>query len=205
MIKTTNVESIIKNFASKKRLYLSEAQFQFELAWEIKSRFQGYNVHLEYPSASCRSYYDIVVEDGKEYYVIELKYKTKKQSITYKGNTFTLKDHAAQDLGRFDYLNDIARIENWSQNNQNKNFASGCAIMLTNDSVYWAKDGAKCVYKEFALKDKTTISAGAKHWKAGTTQASVGKQRIKGLSLAHNYDILWVDYCDGFKYLIEKV
>lgn len=205
MLKTTDVKKIIDDFASKKQLYLSEVQFQFELAWEIKSRFNGYNVHLEYPSASCRSYYDIVVEDGKEYYVIELKYKTKKQNITYKGNTFTLKDHAAQDLGRYDYLYDISKIEKWSKFNPNKKFTGGCAIMLTNDSVYWTKNGAKCIYKDFALEDKTSISAGAKHWKAGTSVTSVGKQRIGGFDLSNNYDILWEDYCDKFKYLIEEV
>lgn len=204
MLTTVDIRKILQGFAKKQQLYPSEAQFQFELAWEIKKQFQNYNVYLEYPSAS-RFYYDIVVEDGDDYYVIELKYKTKKQNITYKGNMFTLRDHAAQDLGRYDYLYDITRIENWSKYNTNKKFAGGCAIMLTNDSVYWAKDGSTCIYKEFALKDKTIISAGKKDWETGTTATSVGKQRINGLVLANNYDILWEDYCCGFKYLIEDV
>lgn len=206
-INANDIKTIFNDFAKNKKLFLNETQFQFELALEIKKQFPSLVVHLEYPSLKGNSngpysYYDIVMQEGNEFYVIELKYKTKNQSIYYKGSKYFLKNHAAQDLGRFDYLNDVSRIENWQSNNQDKQFVGGCAIILTNDAVYWLNSGAGCLYQQFALKEKTTILAGQKNWPAGTKTTSVGKSRINGFDLKKPYKIDWEDYCDGFKYLM---
>lgn len=209
-INANNIETILIYFAKNKELFLNEAQFQFELALEIKKQFPSLVVHLEYPSLKGNSngqysYYDIVIQEGNEFYVIELKYKTKDQVVLYKGSNYLLKNHAAQDLGRFDYLNDVSRIENWQSNNQGKIFVGGCAIILTNDSSYWAKDGNNCIYKNFALKDKTKIPSGQKNWPTVTKTTSVGKSRIKGLNLKKSYQIDWKNYCDSFKYLMLNI
>ena len=205
-----DIENILQSFATGKKLFPCEAQFQFELALEIKKRFPNYNVHLEFPSEKAfsngrHSYYDLVVQDGNEYYVIELKYKTKKASILYKGINIDLKNQAAQDLGRFDYLQDIVRIENWGYNNPGKKFVGGCEILLTNDPVYWNYNGAGCNYQAFSLQDKTTIVAGQKKWAPNTPVTSTGKNRSGGLTINNNYKIVWKDYCQGFRYLMESV
>ena len=206
-INANNIETILIDFAKNKKLFLNEAQFQFELALEIKKQFPSLVVHLEYPSLKGNSnrqysYYDIVIQEGNEFYVIELKYKTKDQVILYKGSNYLLKNHAAQDLGRFDYLNDVSRIENWQSNNQGKQFVGGCAIILTNDSAYWKNDGKGRIYEQFALKDGNTITSGSKAWIGNVKITSVGKSRINGLNLYNTYKIKWLDYCNGFKYLM---
>lgn len=202
-----DIETILIDFAKNKKLFLNEAQFQFELALEIKKQFPSLVVHLEYPSLKGNSngkycYYDIVVQENNEFYVIELKYKTKDQVILYKGSNYLLKNHAAQDLGRFDYLNDVSRIENWQSNNQGKQFVGGCAIILTNDAVYWEKDGYGYIYKDFALKDNTTTVAGTKNWPQGSSATSVGQSRLCGLNLKNTYKLNWHNYCNGFKFLM---
>ena len=205
-----DLRALIGNFAKKNKLFLTEAQFQFELAWEIKSKFKNYDVHIEYPSLSKntnsrRCYYDIVIQDKNEYYVIEVKYKTKEANINYKGVTVDLKNHAAQDLGRFDYLNDISRIENWEKLNLGKKFVGGSAIILTNDSVYWNNDGKGYIYEQFALKDCNTIKCGYKSWIGKVKTTSVGKNRIGGLTLSRTYYIKWENYCNNFKYLLLEI
>lgn len=213
MITKSHIENILKNFANQGNLYLCESQFQFDLAQEILRQFKNCLVHLEFPSekmgAKRFAYYDIVVQEGEQYFVIELKYKTKKDEITYKGNKYFLKNQAAQDLGRFDYLKDISRIEQWSQLNPNRKLSGGVAILLTNDQSYWDRSGVGCNYEEFALKEGLRIRAGKKNWKPGTTSASTGENRINGLTLTKDYDIIWEDYCNGgkykFRYLIEEI
>lgn len=209
---STNVEQILKDFGKNSRLFLSEAQFQFELALEIKNRFNNLIVHLEYPSEKIKAngryiYYDLVVEDKttKEFYIIELKYKTKKANIVYKGTLMILKNQSAQDLGRFDYLQDVSRVEDWLNNNPTKHFAGGCAILLTNDSAYWTKSGKNCIYKNFSLKDCATILAGGKNWEKNPKSSSVGINRINGLSLRNNYDIQWQKYSGDFQYLLLEI
>lgn len=213
MITKLDIENILKNLASRGDLYLCESQFQFDLAKEISRRFKKSVIHLEFPSEIIGTnrfvYYDIVVQENTQYFVIELKYKTKEDEITYKGENYPLKNQAAQDLGRFDYLKDISRIEQWSILNPNRQFGGGVAIILTNDSSYWTRDGKNCNYEEFSLKDGLKIMAGKKNWKSGTTPASTGINRISGLTLRDNYSINWNGYCSGkkyeFKYLIEEI
>lgn len=204
-----DVKKILDDFAINKRMFLTEAQFQFELAWEIKSRFNHLIVHLEYPCensfTNSRYYYDIVIQEDNEFYVLELKYKTKQASINYKGSSYMLKNHAAQDLGRFDYLQDVSRIECWRVNNNGKHFAGGCAIILTNDSSYWKKTGVNCIYQDFALLDGITIPAGKKSWNKNVKSTSVGARRINGLDFKNGYLVNWKDYTQGFKYLITEI
>ena len=116
-----------------------------------------------------------------------------------------LKNQSAQDLGRFDYLQDVSRIEDWQTNNPGKRFAGGCAILLTNDSAYWKKSGKKCIYKNFALEECTTISAGYKSWAKKPKPSSVGINRINGLSLRNDYDIQWQKYSGDFQYLLLEI
>lgn len=169
-------------------------------------------MHLEFspekPYCGRLAFYDIVLEEENQYFVIELKYKTKSADIFYKNKKYSLKNQSAQDLGRFDFLKDISRIEQWNQFNPNRTFAGGVAVILTNDSSYWKKTGENCNYEAFALKDETTIVAGKKQWSSKNLNY-VGHDRKNGLNLLNDYDIKWVNYYkdekNEFRYLLEEI
>ncbi len=81
-----------------------------------------------------RIYLDIwcAYEDG--IMAIELKYKTRKLHVNVEEEIFNLLDQSAQDIGRYDFLKDIQRLERIVFD---RNDIAGYAVFLTNDSAYW--------------------------------------------------------------------
>ncbi len=165
------IVKIIQNFEKKNTIFLCEAQFQFALAWEIQKFFEDnedIQVHLESvkyieeieTKTTKKRYTDIVIQDrDNKYIAIELKYKTKYVKDVYED----LKTHAAQDLGRYDFLWDTCRNENLVDN-PNKHFGEcekAFSILLTNDDNYWKKEGKtstkNCMYVNFALNTGRVI------------------------------------------------
>ena len=219
IIRKEEMEQILKEMA-KEGTFLSEAQFQFDLAWKLKEHFGDRKIHiyLEYPDIDSRAdtdgkykknRYDILLEDNerKKKCIIELKYKTKKETITYGGNQFELKNQSAQDFGRYDYLYDVSRIEAYRDNGSD-DFDNGFAILLTNDDLYWKLDGKGSNYVNFSLCEKVendynvTIEAGKKEWE---NNPNVGKLRKNGFTLAERYEGRWVEYAGTFKYLLLEI
>ena len=97
------LSEIIKEFNGK--IFQSEAQFQFELAWKLNEKYgNGDNLAVELEDMGMyekegekvkqKSYTDIVVKQGKYRVAIELKYKT----ADYPGSRITTGNKLA-DLG----------------------------------------------------------------------------------------------------------
>ena len=70
----------MKSLSGKRRIFHSEADFQFALAWEIKELY-GWEIHLEAPATidegtkkEKRISIDIVVVDRNNNYPIEMNY-----------------------------------------------------------------------------------------------------------------------------------
>ena len=59
--------------------------------------------------------------------------------FNYDGETYSLKDHSAQDTGRYDFCRDLERLENMVDLGV---AAHGYAIFLSNEPQYW-KEGRK--------------------------------------------------------------
>ena len=149
-----NINKIWLDSALRKlspKIFQSEAQLQFELAWNIKQNFNC-NVFLEDLTAyetdskgniTHKLYTDIVVEDIETNYRIgiELKYKT----AELKYNNIYLFNHGALPLNRYDYLWDVNRLESLVYNKPLYNNATsttivkpcdvGFAIILTNEKI----------------------------------------------------------------------
>lgn len=124
-------------------------------------------------------YIDIVLEkkgkDGKlpEYVAIELKYKLGDNIPLPKDGTFLrfgeepspecksglVKNHGAQDEGRYDFWKDVKRIELLSQ--AFKNIIGGISLLLTNDK-YYTETNEGCKYSAFGFKDN--MKAGLLFW-----------------------------------------
>lgn len=131
------LDDCLKEMARQNLIFRNEEQFQFCLAWAIQDFFGSYNVLLEestldidYSGKIKKSYTDILVKTDKdEYIAIELKYKTAETSI----QGIDLLNHGATDLGRFDYLWDINRLERLVYPLQTKQINENKSIRIANN------------------------------------------------------------------------
>lgn len=204
------IEKIIKDLSSKQPIFHSEADFQHALAWEIHNCYPTATVRLEIHPGRIgkREYIDIWVKYNNKIYAIELKYKTRKIDINYNGEIFYLLNQSAQDVGRYDFIKDIARLERFTSAHPN---AIGYAIILTNDSNYWKPSRRNdTVDSAFRIHEGRKLS-GKLRW---SRKASKGtkKSREKTLTLRSPYPLRWTDYSklsgtgpNQFQYLILKI
>ena len=129
-----NLYTVIERLKSKRKSFGSEADFQLELAWNIRELYPEAQIRLEFcPDFAPSMRVDILVLMDDRWIPIELKYKTKAYWKVINGELFSLKNHAAQDLGRYDYLRDLQRLEYLKENAPL--FEEGYKLYLTNDQT----------------------------------------------------------------------
>lgn len=202
----------VSKLLSRDDTSLSEAQLKYSLAWELRRILpQNYSIYLEYPireqkddGTETRKYHDIVIKGDGKFCVIELKYKTKAKDVRFDGKMFSLKTHGAQDLGRYDFLKDVERIEHYKKSNAN--FDCGYSVIITNDSVYWTREGLNKIYQSFALNEGRIIPNRHLDWINAKVE-SVGKSRENGLQIDGSYTIKWLpeSSINDFRYLILDI
>lgn len=119
-----DLKNIIEGFAKNGKIFSNEAQFQFELAFAIKNKFENSEIYLEHlvlvsddtenNTQILKMYIDIIVKIDNDYYPIELKYKTANERIEYQrsngGKVYTF-NQGAPDTGSYDFIKDINRLE----------------------------------------------------------------------------------------------
>jgi hypothetical protein len=185
-----DVHSFMVELARKRAVFHSEADFQHAFAWQLQQQYPSAQIRLEFPYVLDRGIYiDIWSEiDGKQY-AIELKYKTSRLQISHSAEPYNLKNHAAQPLGRYDFLKDVHRLELVTECAPK---TIGYAIMLTNDPGYWKQDRLNTIDSAFRLSESRELS-GVLRW---GEDASVGttKTRNEPLMLKRKYVINWLPY-----------
>lgn len=73
-----NILDVIEHVKLKRRIFVSEADMQFEFAWVIKELYPNAKVRLEYcPEFDLNMHIDILVIIDNGWIPIEFKYKTK--------------------------------------------------------------------------------------------------------------------------------
>ena len=108
-------------------LLFNERDFQMHLATYLRESKHYDDVDVEYyvPQTELKDYVwqselriDIVVRKEEKYFLIELKYKTKKVEKEIarlgeflKNKVVVMKNQGAQDLGMYDFWKDVRRIE----------------------------------------------------------------------------------------------
>ena len=103
---------IVDRLKNRRKIFVSEADFQLELAWTIKENYPNAKIRLEYcPSFDLNMHIDILVIMNNKWYPIEIKYKTKGCKKIIDNEIFNLKNHSAKDVNSYLYLKDIMRIE----------------------------------------------------------------------------------------------
>jgi hypothetical protein len=203
-----DLDKIMRTLAEKRPVFHSEADFQHALAWEIHTVDPGASIRLELPVRvdTNRIHLDLLVQCDQQRYVMELKYKTASMATDVWGERFSLSNHSAQDLGRYDFLKDVARLERYVASVQN---STGLAIFLSNDCLYWKEPRQGITSVQFSIHDRKEISSKAEmRWAARAGPGST-KGREEPIVLKFNHYCSWKNYStvnrSQFKYLLLTV
>ena len=205
-----DIQGCIVELKKKRPIFVSEADFQLELAWILKDKYPSAKVRCEYaPSINPDMHIDIlVIIDGK-WIPIELKYKTKGCSKEFDGDTYHLKNHGAKDVNCYLYLKDIQRIESVRENVPV--FEEGYTIFITNEKSYLKPpQKMNCVYADFALAEGVE-KCGIMDWAEGTG-AGTKRGMEKPIELLSSYLMQWEEYSElddsntgTFWYLVNHI
>jgi hypothetical protein len=201
--------SIMSILSTKRALFHSEADFQHSFAWEIHHYFPNSQIRLELPwgDKDKKNHLDVFTVVENENIAIELKYKTRGLSVAVNQEIYVLKDQSAQDIGRYDFLKDIMRLEELSRQNN----WIGFGILLTNDSSYWKVPiTSNTVDADFRLHQNRLIQ-GDLQWGEKASPGTIDT-RESPIVLRKSYLADWIDYSrpslssyGQFRYLIFRV
>ena len=151
---------------------------------------------------------DLAVSIAGRRAAIELRYLVRALTATVDGEQFKLRDQSAQDLGRYDIVKDIARLEELVAA---RAADVGYAVVLSNDHLYWQPSMKPSpADAAFRLDEGRTLS-GSLAWGAGAGAATM-RTRETAISLAGRYQLAWSEYSDlgvgaasRFRYLLLEV
>ena len=139
--------------------------------------------------------------------MMELKYKTFGRQLHAGEEDFHLLNQGAQDIGRYDYIKDIERLETLIVCGA---CHRGYAILLSNDHGYWTPARSHTVDAAFRLHEGSLLR-GTRHWDFNAS-AGTKRGREEPLQLRGKYRNRWSDYApvaEGsggkFRYLLHEI
>ena len=183
----------IHELAKARPIFHSEADFQHALAWHLHASRVASSIRLEVPfrrNEVSAEYLDLLTVIGDDKVAVELKYKTRRLSHVHSGEAFDIQNHGAQDLGRYDFLLDVQRIERFVREGR---ATSGLAVLLTNDQSYWSPATRPGTVDEMFRLNEGRVISGQLSWlshaSAGTT-----KGRTTPIALRGKYAASWQHY-----------
>jgi len=182
------VGTAITDLINQRKVFHSEADFQFALAWQIQQLHQDADVRLEVPvtrASGGRTELDIQVQRGDpiEVTAIELKYRTALWAGTSEGEDFNLRYHSATDLGFLYFARDIQRVEELIGQGSADH---GYAIFLTNEQRYTRHLARKCNFTDFQLENGGLLGP-ILNWAGDPNHKN-------SLNLKSSYAIKWVPF-----------
>lgn len=206
----TDLLSFLEGLSERRPVFHLEADFQLALAWYLHEMIPNSEVRLEFkPFQSEKTYLDIWLRTLGV--AIELKYFTHELKVKHEEEVFTLLNQSAQDNRRYDFINDVSRLERVVDSFEPAK--AGFAVLLTNDPSYWGpprrgwentSDAAFRLHEEKMIKGEMKWSERAGK---GTT-----KEREEPIKLRGTYDVNWRDYSilkeekyGKFRYLVVEV
>jgi len=186
-----DIHEVIASLMARRPVFHSEADFQHELAWAIREADMDAELRLEVPVRflGSQNYLDIFVRSKGVRYGIELKYKTRAEKISLKGEEFSLAHHGAQPLGFYDFMKDISRLEKMIGFGT---IDEGFAVMLTNEKTYSQPSKRVDTNGEIFRTHHGRVVTGDLAWPEATS-AGMKKSREASLSLTGSYTLRWSD------------
>ena len=185
-------DSLMGALAKKRPVFHSEADFQHALAWEMQLTNPNFGIRLEYrpPWMERKTYVDLWATEGDTAIAVELKYKTSLINVTVGGEQFALLNQSAQDVGRYDFVKDVGRLE---QIASDRRHIVGYAIILTNDHTYWNRPRkVDTVDANFRIHEGRLLS-GQLGWDPRASEGTQEK-RTDSIRLDGSYPLVWRDY-----------
>ena len=183
------MRGLIDRLARVRPIFLSEADFQHALAWQIQVENPTASVRLEI-RPERRTRLDLLVGVDEERVAIELKYLVARFEGMVGEERFELPNQGAHDISRHDVVKDVARVERFVED---RVAHSGWAIALSNDSSYWRPGTKNVPVDAMSRVHEGRQLKGTLEWSplpgSGTT-----KGRDKPLMLAGVYSCGWRDY-----------
>ncbi len=188
-------------------LFHSEADFQHAFAWQLHSAHPDARIRLETrPRPGVRL--DVMALIGGRRVAVELKYLLRDLSATVEDELFELPFQSAQDVRRYDFVKDVARLEVLRADGAADD---GFAIALTNDPSYWQGGDREGVADAAFRLGEGRALRGALAW-AAHTGAGTMRGRESPIALTGGYELRWRDFSrvEGarygtFRYLLVEV
>ena len=187
-----DIVGLMEKLAVRRKLFHSEADFQHALAWQI---------HMANPSRQVRLEFNVFPDDERamvldiwlpaEEIAIELKYPRQQLDTVWNGERYVLKS-GAPDIERYDYLNDIQRLERVVKEYGAK---VGYAILLTNNRGFWEsprsgwKATGDAAFRIHEGRQLPGEMAWSEHASLGTTSG-----RKEPIRLSGSYEMQYRDY-----------
>jgi hypothetical protein len=184
MLGLNEMHDVVRQLATTRPIFHSEADFQHALAWQIHTLIPNASIRLELPvrTATGATYLDLLVRCDTGC-AMELKYKTVEMTAVVNGEQFLLRTHT--DAALHDFWKDVKRLERYAKE-QN---SIGYAIFLSNDPFYWEPGvAAKRGVGPFSIHEGRKLNSGE--------EMRSGPQRKNEQMIACNfgYECSWKDY-----------
>lgn len=187
---TVGLGAVIESLASVRPVFHSEADFQHAFGQALHVLDPTLHVRLEVPQARDevgRWYIDMLCRSPRRCTAVEFKYFTSAWAGNdpASGEAFMLREHAATDLARRNFVFDIARLERLCAAVPD---TDGIALMLSNEPSLWQRPRGPRVTgdHEFRIHEGTTL-AGTLTWRGNRYPKN---QR----HLIGTYPLEWHDY-----------
>jgi hypothetical protein len=130
-----DLSAALLSLSQRRRVFHSEADFRFALAWQIHLADPGLDVRLEVPLSKSESLDLLVIGSSvADSVAFELKYPTRAWRGIERDERYDVKNHSALDHRRYDILKDVHRVERFVAGHPG---SSGFVVIITNDSGYW--------------------------------------------------------------------
>jgi hypothetical protein len=181
----------MSRLSERRPLFCSEADFQHELAYELRRDDPELGVRLEHPlGAGMRGAIDILLI-GQHRYALELKYLCKGLTTQVGDEVMVLRHQSAHDLRRYDVCKDVVRMERYAERTGH----GSAVLVLSNDPAYWQqRRRSDTLDAAFALTEMRQLG-GMLQWAASAGPGTI-KGREEPLEIRGSYPLRWRDYSD---------
>ena len=185
------LRDVIIQLAEQEPVFHSEADLQHHLAWVLRGLDCDLSIRLETrPLPGERLALDLLLihRSSGQRVAVELKYPTRSLRTTIAGETFELRNHAAQDVTRYDIIKDITRLERLVTAGV---VDRGWALVITNDQGFWTLSARSTVDAAFRLHEGRTLT-GTLDWAGAGAGTTTG--RDQPLTLTGTYTLAWQQF-----------
>lgn len=186
------LHDVLAAMAAARPIFHSEADFQHHLAWSVRQFDPVVQARMEIrpiPELSLALDLLLIHPPSGERVAIELKYATRALSVELDGESFQLRNQAAQDVRRHDFIKDLVRLETLVARGVAHR---GWAIFLTNDQSFWGRSSRTTVDSAFRLHEGQMLHSSLMWGEAAGDGTRRG--RDVPLKLTGSYVLHWTDF-----------